>query len=455
MLSRPAALTPLGGAREIGANCYHLDLGGAGLLLDAGLHPKRSGAEALPRFDQVTGEVDAVVVSHAHLDHVGALPVALRRFPRARVFMSGPTAQLAVRMLRNAVSVARRRPDAPGPLYTDDDVEWVEQVVIPLPMEAPTDVDLGPGVRARVTLLPAGHLLGAAGVLLECNGRRVFYSGDTCASGQRICAPARYPEGHLDLLVLDSTHGGLPLSDPQGDRRAFVRATRELGRFIAEVAGRGGSVLLPVFAMGRSQEILAVLHHLRVTHAIPPLPVHISGLAQAVCRIYDATRYTAHRRHPELCLQDLGYEVLRPGEARRGALFGTPRVLAATSGMVLPGTGSHALAGRMLDSPRHGVGLVGYVDPETPGHRLLAAAPGERVDLGGDVGPVRRRCDVARFPFSAHSRATQLLSTVAALRPARVLLVHGDDDAVEQLARAAAGLGVPVDVAEPGKTVEF
>jgi len=453
MVSSPLAITPLGGAREIGANSYHLDLGGAGLLLDSGLHPKLRGKEAVPRFDRVSGEVDAVLVSHAHLDHVGALPVALRRFPRARVYMTPATARLAVRMLRNAVTVARRHgQEAEQLLFGHDEVEWVERVVAPLELDTPTRLDLGPGVRARVTFLGAGHLLGAAGILLEWGGRRVFYSGDTCASGQYICGPARYPEGPLDLLVLDSTHGQDPLSDPEGDRRSFQRATEALGRFITRVAEGGGSVLLPVFAMGRTQEILGVLHHLTRAGSIPSLPIHVSGLAESVCRIYDATRRTTRRHHPELELGEMQHHVLQRGEARRGDLLSSPRILAATSGMMMEGTASHTLAARMMESGRHGVGVVGYVDPSTPAYRVLHAREGEPVDLGGDVGTIRRRCAVQRFPFSAHSRASQLLDTVAALRPERVLLVHGDSGAVEALARGIRGLGSKVWVAEPGQT---
>lgn len=453
---KPLSITPLGGAGEIGANCHYLDLDGAGLLLDAGAHPRFQGAAALPRFDAVRGEVDAIVVSHAHLDHVGALPVALQRFPRARVFMTGPTALLAVRMLRNAVSVARfRRPGDPDPLFSHDEVEWVEQVVGTLEYERSLTLQCSPGLRPRVTLYNAGHLLGAAGVLVECRERRIFYSGDTCESSQYLCQAARYPDGPIDLLVLDSTHGADPEGELVEDRGRFRGAMRDLGRFIREVVDGGGSVLIPVFAMGRAQEILGVLARLTHRGDIPPLPIYLSGLAHAVCRIYDATRRDSVRHHRELSLQELDYQVLRQQQSQDPHLLDRPCILAATSGMMFSGTGSHTLAARMAEDPRHGVAFVGYVDPESPGHALLQAEPGLPFDLDGEAGPRTLRCRVASFPFSAHSRASQLLHTARTLAPRRVLLVHGDGEAVETMARRLHALGLDAEVAEAGRPTLF
>ena len=309
--------TTLGGGREIGANCYHLDLGGAGLLLDTGMHPKKQGTEALPDFDRVTGDVDAILISHAHLDHVGALPMALKRFPRSRLYMTGPTALLATRMLRNAVAVSRHRSNGSDPLFTHQEVEWVEQITLTCEMDQEMTLDGPGGQRVRLRFLNAGHLLGAAGILVQCGGRRLFYTGDTCATSQQICGPATYPRRRVDMMVLECTHG----ADGEQPRPTFAEAADQLGRFISRVARRGGSVLIPVFAMGRAQEILAVLYQLTLGGKIPPLPIHLSGLAHAVCRIYDATRHDSVRNHPKLRLEDLGYSVIRPGQIEDEALL--------------------------------------------------------------------------------------------------------------------------------------
>lgn len=455
-MKHPLRLTTLGGAREVGANSHYVDLGGAGLLLDAGMHPKRSGREALPRFDAVGGDVDAILVTHAHLDHVGALPVALQRFPAAKVYMSGPTSLLATRMLRNAVAVARTR--GGESLFSHDHVEWVEQVMLTQELGHTATLEAVRGHRPHITFLGAGHVLGAAGVLVEYWGRRLFYTGDTCATGQHICGPATYPQPPLDLLVMDSTHGADPEPDLSRDRRSFGRATSELARFITEVAGRGGSVLIPVFALGRSQEILGLLNDLCRRGRIPALPLYVSGLSHAVCRMYDATRRASERRRPSLRLEDLGYTVLDVGRARDPGLLREPCILAVSSGMMLPGTASNVLAQQMLPDPRHGVAFVGYLDPETPGARVAAAQPGERVSLGAtaDEGPaVEVACGVRELGFTAHSRASQLMDLVRQVRPRQTLLVHGDGAAVELLWDRLTADGHDVRIAGPDEPVEL
>jgi Cft2 family RNA processing exonuclease len=455
-MKRPLALTVLGGAREIGANSYHLDLGGAGLLLDAGTHPKLAAAEALPDLDTVPGEVDAILLSHAHLDHVGAIPVVLQRFPAARLFMTAPTSLLAIRMLRNAVAVSRNRDGKP--LFSHDHVEWMEQVASTLEPGRPTTLETVGRQRPQVTFLGAGHVLGAAGILVEHRDRRFFYTGDTCATGQYICGPAQYPDGPIDLLLMDSTHGADPEPDLSRDRRGFGRAAADLGRFIADVAGRGGSVLLPVFALGRTQEILGVLSDLARRGRIPPLPIYISGLAHAICRMYDATRRASERRKPSLRLEDLGYTVLDPNRARGPALLREPCILAVSSGMMMPDTTSNLLAQRMVPDVKHGIGFVGYLDPECPGARLVQAGEGGEVRLGatadeGQLLPVV--CSVRQFGFTAHSRASQLLQMVRELKPRRTVLVHGDGEAVDRLEAHLTAEGFEAQAAEVGATITF
>jgi Cft2 family RNA processing exonuclease len=457
--ARPT-ITVLGGAREVGANSYYLTLG-EGVLLDAGLHPRRHGEAALPALPGAGDEgidVEDIIVSHAHLDHVGALPVALKRFPRAHVHVSAPTAPLAIRMLRNAVAIARGAgaPARPGPghggalpLYNDDQVEWVEQVLRTHEPNRPFSLHGRDAPRA--TLYNAGHLLGAAGVLLEHGALRIFYTGDTCASAQYFSPGATYPEGPIDLLLTDSTHGGDPGPDLASDERGFATAGEELGEFIRLVAARGGSVLIPVFALGRCQEILGVLHELRVAAKIPALPLYISGLANAFCRIYDSVGLDPGWRLARLRLEDTGYRVLNAERWSDPALLAAPSLLLVSSGMMFSGTSSHALAARMLPDPRHGIAFVGFLDQDSPGHRVASATPGDEVDMG-PFGAVRAACEVRKPRFTGHSRASQLLATVERMRPRHVVLVHGDSESVGALAACIAGLrdAPRVTIAEQG-----
>jgi Cft2 family RNA processing exonuclease len=453
-------LTILGSAREIGASCHCMTLGGHSILLDAGLHPKRQGRAALPALEAAPEDVEEILISHAHLDHVGALPVALRTFPRSRVYMTEPTALLAVRMLRNAVAVARNRGAGQGPpLYNDEHVEWVEQVLHTARLGHPLSLQRAVGEAPRVTFLSAGHLLGAAGILVEHRGRRLFFTGDTCSSSQHICGPASYPPAPIDLLLMECTHGAEAALDQQAafdeerDGPGFSRAKRDLASFISTVAERGGSVLLPVFALGRTQEILGVLQDLARQHAIPRLPIYISGLAHAICRIYDATRLDSERRHPELCLEDIGFRLLDPERREDPRLLDQPCLFVVTSGMMFPGTSSCALARRFLPDPKQGIAFVGFLDPESPGYRVACSTPGEKVDLQDQRAPLPVACEVKRFHFTAHSRAHQLIQMAEDLRPERIVLVHGELEASGALSAQLTRRGHHVIVAEERETI--
>ena len=370
--------------------------------------------------------------------------------------MTDPTSRLALRMLRNAVSLSRtRRQGQEEPLFGHEEVNWVEQVVHLKEPGRPFNLNSAPGEPPRITLLEAGHLLGAVGVLIEHGGRRIFYSGDTCAHDQYIVGGAVYPEGPLDLLILDSTHGADAAPDLSRDQRAYGDAMQDLAAFIRATYHRGGCVLMPVFAMGRAQELLGILHHLRQHGGIPEdMTVHLSGLAHAVARIYDDTRSQGARRHPELCLGETGYQLVHPERLSDPALLNSPGIFAVTSGMMIPGNSSHTLARLLVRHPRNGVAFVGYLDPETVGYALANAIQDAPLDLGGPE-PVRLACPVSRFDFTAHSRASQLLASVEAMRPARVVLVHGDEQAVERLAQNLSHLPCQVTIAEPRMRLEF
>jgi len=446
-------LTCLGGAGEIGANSYFLEVGSLGLLLDAGMHPKREGAAALPRTEAVTGDVDNILITHAHLDHVGALPYVWKKFPRARIHMTHTAWRFAARMLRNSVNVMRRRAESAGeagPLYDFDAVEDLADVVETHDLDTP--VELGRGVSA--TFVSAGHIPGAAGILLHDGAshlpgvpRTLFYTGDTCASSQLLIPGARYPEGPLDVLLTESTYGGNLVAD--GIRREDVM--REFSRAVARVVERGGVVLLPVFALGRAQELLFALWTLMRKGRLPGgVPLFLTGLARALTRLYDETRRDTPRTDPTLRLETLGAAVLEADEIAAGAPEG-PAIVLASSGMLLPNTAANALARRVLARPEDAIFIVGYQDPESPGYRVQHSTPGALIDLGDGRAPVERRCDLARFHFRAHSTRGELVRAARRMKPRRAVLVHGDPASArslgDELAREGAGAIVIPDPA--------
>ena len=212
---------------------------------------------------------------------------------------------------------------------------------------------------------------------------------------------------------------------------------------------------MPIFAMGRAQELVAMLHSLKAARHIPDMPLYLSGLAHAICRIYDATGGETPRGERNPRLGETGYKVIHPERLANPKLLARPSLLALTSGMMVHGTSSHLMTRAITAEPRNGVAFVGYVDPSTPGHALAEASQDQIIDMGGEVGPVRVACPVQRFQFTAHSRASQLVDTVKRLAPAHVVLVHGDDAAVETLAGRLAPLVPRVTVAEPRARIDI
>ena len=458
---------------EIGANSYLLELGGKRLVLDCGMHPKHEGDDATPNLRLVADDsLDAILVSHSHLDHIGSLPVLMRRQPHARVFMSPPTAQLGETLLHNSVNVMikhgggenGRAATAPNVLFSHREADQYAQVWQPCALRQPWSLDgerLARPEEAEVSfeLFDAGHILGSTGILLRAEGKRVFYSGDVNFLDQNVSRAAGFPgvngafDEPIDTLIIETTRGDAPA------RSGVTRADEEarLARALRDVFAREGAVLLPVFALGKTQEMLAVFLRFKQKGLLGDVPIYIGGLGTKMTEVYDRFAASTPRLLPGLSLlHEVAPYVLGGREA--GATPIKPRrIYALSSGMMTEHTLSNVFAQRMLADARNGVFFVGYADPESPAGKLRAAAPGELVQLDDEAPPVPRNAQVEVFDFSAHSQREDILNYIRRLQPKKVLLVHGDPGAVEWFKSTLAELepGMEVVVPPPGEAVEL
>src|SRR3954471_4898775 len=448
---------------EIGANSYYFEAAGQRLVLDSGMHPKEEGDDALPNF-RLLGErqLDAIVVSHAHLDHIGTLPLLMQRQPQARIFMTEATAEIGSVLLHNSVNVMTRQREELGlvmyPLFTHRQTDRATDQWRSCPLRQP--FTLG-GERARregeegvtVEFVDAGHVLGAAGVILRAEGRTLFYSGDVNFNDQTITAGAQFPESGVDVLIIETTRGDSPL--PEG----FTRAAEE--RRLAEAIDRaftaGGCILMPVFALGKTQEALGMIHNFRREKLLGDFPIYIGGLSVKMTEIYDRRAMTTRRLLPRLQLMEevdpfvLNGQTIHDATARAGHLY------ALSSGMMTPKTLSNVFARRVIENPQASVFFVGFADPESPAGVLKAARPGDLVSLDPDEPAQPLRCQIEQFQFSAHASRESIVSYVKKLAPKKIVLVHGDVPAVEWTrARLAAELpGAEVIVPAPGVELEL
>lgn len=415
----------------IGANSYLLETASARVVLDAGMHPKHEGQEAIPHYEFLEqGSVDSIVITHSHLDHVGTLPVFLQGQPQARVFLSPETAELATAMLHNSVNVMQAKRVEHGiaeyPLFEHRELDDIEEAFETRNIERTFDLD-EPGT-IRATFHDAGHILGSVGVTLEAEGKRIFYTGDVNFEHSTLQKGALFPEESVDALIVETTRG--EQERPAGYHRADEE--NALAEAIKNVIARKGSVLIPVFAMGKTQEVLGMLHRFKSEGLIPKkTPIYIGGLSTKMTQVYDRFSTTSRRHLPNFkFLKDMELEA--GSKKRKGPIpFHPGCIYALSSGMMSEKTVSNNFARQgVLENPKHGLFFVGYADPETPGGRIRSAQPGDSILLDPAHPPVKLNCEVRVFDFSGHSTRDAIADYIVKVAPKKVFLVHGDDGAV-------------------------
>ena len=448
---------------EIGANSYYLEIGDQRLVLDCGMHPKNEGDDALPNFKTIADRpLDAILISHSHQDHIGTLPVLMRRQPNARVFMPEATADIGATLLHNSVNVMTRQREEQGttlyPLFTHRETERASDLWRSCPLRQQITMR-GERANARdkdsltFEFWDAGHVLGSSGILLRAEGRAIFYTGDVNFDDQTIAQSAVFPQDGIDILIMETTRGDS--ATPPG----WTRATEErrLGEAIVDAFRRGGCVLIPVFALGKTQEVLAMLYKFRCDNVLPDFPIYIGGLSSKITQIYDRRAHMSRRQLSRLQLmQDVDPFILN-GENIGDTPARPGRVYALSSGMMTPKTLSNIFARRVIENPRHSIFFVGYADPESPAGILRKAKPGDMVSLDPEEPAQPVRCNLQQFQFSAHASRESLIEYAKKVAPKKIILVHGDPPAVEWMrAKLVADLpGTEVIVPTPGVEMEL
>jgi metallo-beta-lactamase family protein len=438
-------LSFLGAAGTVTGSRFLVESAGSSVLVDCGMFQGRREIRRRnwERFPVDPASIDAVVLTHAHIDHCGYLPALVRDGFSGPVSCSPTTAELVPIMLRDAARLqeeeaayAQRKGYSkhhpPRPLFTADDAEAAIELLRPIDfgvLHAVTD-----DVDAR--LRPAGHILGSATVELAVGGRRVLFSGDLGRPNHPILRPP-HPVPDVDVVVAESTYGGRRHDD-------LDAGIDELADLISRTAARGGSVVIPAFAVDRTEVVLLALGRLVGEGRIPRLPIYAdSPMALAVLDVYrramatgsDEIRPGPWDEDPFAAAGDL-QEV--PDTAGSRALHDLPypSIILSASGMATGGRVLHHLAHRLPD-PRNAVVLSGFQAPGTRGDRLASGA--DTLKMFGRYVPVRAEVLALRC-FSVHADEQETLDWLAtATRPPGVVhVVHGEPDASEAMHDAIA-----------------
>lgn len=449
-----------GAARTVTGSQHLIEVNGKQILLECGLYQGRRG-ETYARnrnfpFDPT--RLEAVILSHAHIDHSGNLPNLIKQGYRGLIYATPATAHLANIMLLDSghihefdaeyASQRNLKRGLPGvePLYTIEDAAHVAQYFQPVDYEQP--VELFPG--AAFTFVEAGHILGSAAVKLELEegegpGRRkvrLWFSGDIGRRGLPLLRDPALPEG-ADYMIMECTYGDKPHEEPR-------LAYEELRAVVRRTAERGGKVIIPAFAVGRTQDLVYNLNLMMEEGEIPQIPVFVdSPLAVNASDIYRAhpevfdeeTReFVAQGRHREaLAFRNLTYtrsvEQSKALNERKG-----PMVIISASGMAENGRILHHLKNNIED-PANSVVIVSWQAPDTLG-RLLAERA-KKVNIFGEAYQVR--AEVATIGgFSAHAGQTLLVEYALATRETvrQIFLVHGEAKAAAALRAKLAERGM-------------
>ncbi len=439
-----------GAVRTVTGSQHLIEVNGQRLLLDCGLYqgPRRESFERNRNLPFDAASVDVMVLSHAHIDHSGNIPSLVKAGFRGDIVCTFAARDLCSTMLLDSAYIqerdaefvnkkrARRNEPPIQPLYTADDavssLEYFNAVGYHRPRQ------ILPGVT--VTLLEAGHMLGSAIVVLDIEDRdagrdvRLVFSGDLGRKGIPIIRDPETVE-HADVLIMESTYGGR-------HHEPYQDSEKKLEQIIHQTYRRGGALIIPAFAVGRTQQLVYSLHRMMIARDIPALPVFVDSPlainATAVFRLHPEA-YDAEIRQFMLDEGDpFGFDSLRytrsVEQSKELNFLREPFIVISASGMAETGRILHHLRNRIGD-PANTILIVGWQAPDTLGRRLVEHEPVVRIF--GEEHQVRAQVEVLTG-FSGHADHEELLDWARAFtkRPRRTFLVHGEEPAALALAEA-------------------
>ena len=423
---------PLGGANEIGANCYYLNFNGNGIILDCGMHPRKTGFDSLPDFNLIKNlPVDHVLISHAHQDHLSSLPFLVKQHPYIHITTTPQTRAISELTLHNSISILKKEigDDENFEMYSHDEVDLLIKTIDYKAYNEEFELTgyvHNDHSKVKCTFYDAGHILGSASILLENQGKKIFYTGDINLTNQTLIRGSYIPKTKIDTLILETTYG----ATDSNLLNSWEDESLRLGKEINDVFTKGGSVLIPVFALGKTQEMLATIWRQMQKGRIASVNIYTGGIGKKISRVYDYNRYAVNMIDPEFELSNIPVKDINE-ISDTNDFFKQPCIVLISSGMMIKGTASYSLAGSWMNQKNSAIFTVGYMDPETPGYKISVSKCGDKIQLDKFSEPKLVKCEINNFRFSAHAIREDLISIVKKLKPENVILVHGDKEAID------------------------
>ncbi|XP_064384544.1 cleavage and polyadenylation specificity factor subunit 3-like [Halichondria panicea] len=415
-------IRPLGAGQEVGRSCIMLEFKNKKIMLDCGIHPGLSGMDSLPYTDMIEAdEIDLLLITHFHLDHCGALPWFLEKTTfKGRVFMTHATKAVYRWLLSDYVKVSNISSDQM--LYTEKDLEKSMDKIETIDFHQEVDVN---GVRFWCYV--AGHVLGAAMFMIEIAGVKILYTGDFSCEEDRHLMAAEVPAIRPDILISESTFG-IHVHEKRETRETRFTAT------IHDIVTRGGRCLIPVFALGRAQELLLILDEYWAAHPeLHDIPVYYaSALAKKCMAVYQTFIGAMNDKIKRSISNPFIFKHISNLKNIDAFDDMGPCVVMASPGMMQSGL-SRQLFEAWCTDKRNGVLIAGYCVEGTLAKHVMTE-PAEIVTMTGQKLPLRMSVDY--ISFAAHSDYDGTSAFIKALRPPHVVLVHGEANEMGRLKAA-------------------
>ncbi|UZW13921.1 MBL fold metallo-hydrolase [Clostridium pasteurianum] len=421
----------LGGANEVGGSCILISVSNKNILLDCGIR-QSSSKDPLPDFKTIQdkGGLDAIIISHAHMDHIGSLPIISKEYPFAKIYTTIMTKDLMKVLLYDSLKIMNNR-ELEIPLYAEADVENMMNRIVAI--NYMREIEILKGIK--LTFHIAGHIAGAACSYIISNEGTIFYSGDFSIFSQKTIDGLKVPKLRPDVAIFETTYGDRLHSNREVEEQRLLD-------FIRECEVNKGKILIPAFALGRAQEILLIIKKALNKNIIKNIKVYVDGMIKDINRVY--------KINPLYLKNSLGKKILKGvepfyddniipvdnKELRNKILEEKePCVIVSSSGM-LTGGYSQYYAEKIASMENGYIIMTGYQDEESPGRKLLNLLDKDEdrvIEINGKLIPVN--CNVEKVGLSAHSDKSEIKSLINLLTPNNIFMVHGNEEIVKSFTK--------------------
>ncbi|MDH5806136.1 MAG: MBL fold metallo-hydrolase [Candidatus Methanomethylicaceae archaeon] len=439
----------LGGGREVGRTCLQLDFNNNHFLLDCGISPSMKGKASLPIMPN--SEINGIFISHAHLDHTGAIPALVRQGFKNKIFMTLPTLALLKLLWEDELSLMNREWSLEDQIWDSKDMYTaLTKLAVNLTYHELYKLD-----SIQVNFHNAGHILGSAMIEISINNFRILFSGDLGTSSNHLRYWRTEDIAYPDILICEGTYGGK-------NRKSREEATKELLESIKSTLERGGKVLIPIFAVGKTQEILKILKDNR--NNLPNVDIYLEGMSIEALRVYEQFIIymddNIRRSYIFNSIDPFKWDALKTFSSilERKEIHSSkePCIIMAPSGMLRGGWSIWHMI-RIAQSLDNMIILLGHMENGTIGYDLINGIREFKLYdmIDKEEKNVKVNCEIKHIDISAHAMHSELCNYISKIKPENLILIHGDYQSLLNLSKSVEKYAKNIIIPSNGDVIEI